>query len=93
LAEAQWPEQDDRINLDGRWEFLAADADRESLPAVLPDELPVPCTKDDLRELLDLVARGQIEPVIDRVIGFDSVREAQVDMEERRVLGKVIVTP
>jgi alcohol dehydrogenase len=47
----------------------------------------------DLETLLSLLGDGKISPVIDRVIGFTDIRAAQQAMEERSILGKIIVTP
>ncbi len=50
-------------------------------------------TREGLLRLLELVRAGSIEPVIDRVVPLEGVREAEEAMERREVLGKVIVTP
>lgn len=44
-------------------------------------------------ELMDLLASGDLEPVVDRVVGLDGVAAAMTDLVERRVIGKVIVDP
>jgi alcohol dehydrogenase len=49
--------------------------------------------RSDLDALLELVAAGLLEPVIDRVIGFDQVAAAHEDLEGRRVFGKILVSP
>lgn len=50
-------------------------------------------TRAGLVRLLELVRAGVIEPVIDRIVPLEGVREAQEAMERREVFGKVIVTP
>jgi len=49
--------------------------------------------REDLVALLDLVAAGKLDPVIDRVLPLDRIREAERLLEERLVFGKVVVTP
>ncbi|HYB44057.1 MAG TPA: zinc-binding dehydrogenase [Candidatus Methylomirabilis sp.] len=48
---------------------------------------------DDLTALLGLVERGELKPVIDRVLPLDQAREGIRLLEDREVIGKVIVTP
>jgi alcohol dehydrogenase len=49
--------------------------------------------RSDLEALLALVAVGRLEPVIDRIVGFDGVAAAHDDLEQRRVFGKILVSP
>ena len=49
--------------------------------------------REDLTDLLDLVREGKLKPVIDEVYGLDSVNEAFMKLEERKVFGKVLVKP
>lgn len=49
--------------------------------------------RSDLDRLVSMVAAGLLTPPIDRVIGFEQVRQAHIDLEDRRVFGKVIVAP
>jgi alcohol dehydrogenase len=49
--------------------------------------------REDIEALLDLVARGALRPVIDRVLPLDEAREALRLIEDREVFGKVIVAP
>lgn len=44
-------------------------------------------------DLLPLLTSGQIDPVIDSVRPLSEVADALTDIEERRVTGKVILTP
>ena len=48
---------------------------------------------EDLKALLDLVADGRIVPIIDSVLPLERAVEGLRSLEERSVLGKVIVTP
>jgi alcohol dehydrogenase len=50
-------------------------------------------TRDDLRTIVALVQRGEIEPVIHGVFPLSQIREAEAEIEERRTFGKVIVVP
>ncbi|MQA02674.1 MAG: zinc-binding dehydrogenase [Streptosporangiales bacterium] len=49
--------------------------------------------RSDLEALLELVRDGKLEPVIDRVLPLDEMREAERLLEERVVFGKVVVRP
>ncbi|TCT06130.1 zinc-binding dehydrogenase [Aquabacter spiritensis] len=49
--------------------------------------------REDLVALLDHVAKGELKPVIDRVLPLDQSAEALRLIEEREVIGKVIVAP
>jgi NADPH:quinone reductase-like Zn-dependent oxidoreductase len=46
----------------------------------------------DARAVLRLILRGEIEPVIHAVLPLDQIREAHRILEERRHVGKVVVT-
>ncbi len=50
-------------------------------------------TREDLEKLLGLVAEGRLKPVVDRVFPLSEAREALRLIEERKVIGKVIVAP
>jgi alcohol dehydrogenase len=49
--------------------------------------------REDLSTLLDLVLEGRLRPVIDRVLPLEDAIEGMRLLEERRVFGKVVVTP
>ncbi|MEP9380595.1 zinc-binding dehydrogenase [Aquabacter sp. CN5-332] len=49
--------------------------------------------REDLVALLDHVAKGELKPVIDRVFPLTESREALRLIEEREVIGKVIIAP
>jgi NADPH:quinone reductase-like Zn-dependent oxidoreductase len=48
---------------------------------------------DDLRGLMDLIAARKIKPVIDRVLPLDQAKEGLRLIQDREVIGKVVVTP
>jgi alcohol dehydrogenase len=48
---------------------------------------------DDLAALMELIAQGRIAPVIDRVLPLAEAREGLRLIQDREVLGKVVVTP
>jgi alcohol dehydrogenase len=50
-------------------------------------------TTDDIRALLDDVAKGRITPVISHVLPLAQGREAEDLMESRAIFGKVLVVP
>ena len=47
----------------------------------------------DFRNVGRLIARGEVRPVIDRVLPLDRVAEGHHAIENRDVFGKVVVTP
>lgn len=49
--------------------------------------------QEDLVSLLDQVARGEIDPLIDRIIPLEQAAEGLRLIRDREVLGEVIVTP
>jgi alcohol dehydrogenase len=48
---------------------------------------------DDLAALMTLIEQGRIKPVIDRVLPLSEAREGLRLIQDREVLGKVVVTP
>ena len=48
---------------------------------------------EDIGRLLDLTRNGQLEPLIDRRLPLENYREAFQMLEERQVVGKVMVMP
>jgi alcohol dehydrogenase len=48
---------------------------------------------DDLAALMELIAAGRITPVIDKVLPLDEAREGLRLIQDREVIGKVVVTP
>ncbi len=49
--------------------------------------------EEDLVALLDLIAQGKINPVIDRAVPLEQAAEGLALIRDRTVLGKVVVTP
>lgn len=49
--------------------------------------------RTDLEALLELVRERKLDPIIDRVLPLEQIREAEQLIEERRVFGKVVITP
>jgi len=48
---------------------------------------------DEQRAVLDLVAKGELEPVIDSVVPLEGTRDAMQALIERRVFGKMVIQP
>jgi NADPH:quinone reductase-like Zn-dependent oxidoreductase len=48
---------------------------------------------DDLKGLMDMIAQGRMKPVIDKVLPLDQAAEGLRLIQDREVIGKVIVTP
>jgi alcohol dehydrogenase len=48
---------------------------------------------DDLRALMKLIADGKMRPVIDKVLPLDQAREGLRLIQDREVIGKVVVAP
>ena len=51
------------------------------------------CSKDDLLKVLDWVKDGTVKPVIDRVLPLDDAVEAHRCLEQRGVMGRIVLTP
>lgn len=49
--------------------------------------------REDHIEMLDMIAKGELRPVIDSVRPMDEIRDAMSDLIERRVFGKAVLTP
>jgi alcohol dehydrogenase len=47
--------------------------------------------REDLKTLLDLVADGRLAPLIDKVLTLEETAEAERLLEEREVVGKVLI--
>lgn len=50
-------------------------------------------TRQDVIDVLALVAEGRIQPVIDQVLPLGSVTEAQRRLDERSAFGKILLSP
>ena len=49
--------------------------------------------RQDFRDTISLVARGKVEPIIDRVLPLDGVAEGHRALENRDVFGKIVIQP
>ena len=52
-----------------------------------------PWAREDLEALMGYIQEGKMKPVIDRELPLDKAQEALGLIEDRKVIGKVIVTP
>lgn len=50
------------------------------------------CTSSELDEVMRLVVAGELSVEISRVIPLDEVRDAHVDMEDRRTSGRIVLS-
>ncbi|MDX1382239.1 MAG: zinc-binding dehydrogenase [Thermoanaerobaculia bacterium] len=50
-------------------------------------------TREGLVDLLEMVASGRLDPVIDRVVPLEEGIDAHRALEERTFLGKIVLTP
>jgi NADPH:quinone reductase-like Zn-dependent oxidoreductase len=48
---------------------------------------------DNLKALMDLIAQGRMKPVIDKVLPLEEAREGLRLIQDREVIGKVVVSP
>jgi alcohol dehydrogenase len=48
---------------------------------------------EDLSALMKMISAGEVKPVIDRVVPLEGAIEALRRIEDREVIGKIIVTP
>ena len=48
---------------------------------------------DDLKGLMDMIQAGKIKPVIDEVLPLEKAAEGLALIRDRKVIGKVVVTP
>jgi alcohol dehydrogenase len=48
---------------------------------------------DDLRQLLDLVGRGQLRPPVEAVYPLEQTQAAFRDLDQRRAFGKLVIQP
>lgn len=47
--------------------------------------------REDHYKMLDLIATGQLEPVVDRVVPMTDIQSAMRDLFDRKVVGKVVL--
>jgi len=48
---------------------------------------------EDLKGLMDLIQQGKMKPVVDKVLPLEQAREGLRLIQDREVIGKVVVTP
>lgn len=48
---------------------------------------------DNLSALMDMIAKGQIKPVVDKVLPLEQAAEGLRLIQDREIFGKVVVTP
>ncbi|MBW8639826.1 zinc-binding dehydrogenase [Hoeflea sp. WL0058] len=48
--------------------------------------------QSDHERMLDMIAKGELDPVIDRVVPMSDVQSAMRDLHDRKVTGKVVLT-
>ena len=48
---------------------------------------------ENLKALMDMIAQGKMRPVIDKVLPLDQAREGLRLIQDREVIGKVVVAP
>ncbi len=48
---------------------------------------------DNLAALMELIQQGKMKPVIDKVLPLDEAREGLRLIQDREVIGKVVVAP
>jgi NADPH:quinone reductase-like Zn-dependent oxidoreductase len=48
---------------------------------------------DNLAALMEMIQRGEVKPVIDKVLPLEEAREGLRLIQDREVIGKVVVTP
>lgn len=48
---------------------------------------------ENLTDLLDMVAKGELDPYIDRVLPLEQASEGLAQIRDRKVIGKIIVDP
>ncbi len=48
---------------------------------------------DNLKGLMDLISESKMKPVIDKVLPLEAAREGLRLIQDREVIGKVVVTP
>lgn len=59
----------------------------------LPSEIPTGGTRRELPKVLDLVAQGVLQPVIDRTFPLAEAEAAHAHLADRRNFGKVLLIP
>ena len=50
-------------------------------------------TKAELHRIVQLVADGELKPLVDRVLPLDQIQEAHRALEAREAFGKIVIEP
>ena len=50
-------------------------------------------TRSNIREIMQGVAEGWVNPHVDRAFDFDEIGDAHTYMESRKNIGKVVLVP
>lgn len=100
VGQATWQRSIDSLAMGGRMVICGAtsgadpDIDIRSVYQHHRQILGAPMgNRQDFQDVLGLVERGEVDPVIDRVVSLGDVIEGHRALEERSVLGKVVVDP
>jgi len=49
------------------------------------------CSKKDIEETLELVASGQIHPIIDKVVSFEKVNDLHRQLHDGKIIGRSVI--
>ena len=100
VGQATWQRSIDSLAMGGRMVICGAtsgadpDVDIRSVYQHHRRILGAPMgNRQDFRDVGRLVAAGELEPQIDRVLPLERVAEGHRAIEDREVVGKVVVTP
>jgi NADPH:quinone reductase-like Zn-dependent oxidoreductase len=50
-------------------------------------------TRSELREVLNLIWKGKLKPVVDRILPLSEAQKAHTQLEEGKQFGKIILKP
>lgn len=100
VGQATWQRSIDSLAMGGRMVVCGAtsgadpDIDIRSVYQHHRQILGAPMgNRQDFRDVLSLVARGEVTPRVDRVLPLDRVAEGHAAIEDREVVGKIVLEP
>jgi len=100
VGQATWQQSIDSLAMGGRMVVCGAtsgpdpDIDIRSLYQHHRQIRGAPMgNRQDFRDVLSLVADGELDPRIDRVLPLDQIAEGHAAIEDRDVIGKVVIRP
>ena len=100
VGEATWQRSIDSLAMGGRMVICGAtsgadpDIDVRSVYQHHRRIVGAPMgNRQDFRDVVSLVARGDLEPEIDRVLPLEKTAEGHAALEDRSVVGKVVIVP